>query len=59
MCDAKYHLYWWATEPYLEKVEEGQSFEEPHSRFGLQGMMFDTANELFKVWIEYFNEYRN
>ena len=49
MCDSLYHLYWWEIEPYLEIAEENENSEEPSSKFGLKGMMFDTVNELFLV----------
>lgn len=49
MCDARYHLYWWETEPYLERADDSDDNAEPRSQFGLKGMMFDTVNELFLV----------
>ena len=41
MCNTSYTLYWWEFEPYVENHADGH--------LNLTGIIFDTADELFKV----------
>lgn len=43
MCDTIYSIYWWEIEPYIEK------HFRPKIQLNLTGVIFDTANALFKV----------
>ncbi len=61
MCDAKYHLYWWAVEPYSEPEEEAGEKEEASnaeiikptsvkvSENGVEGLIMNILHQLFSV----------
>ena len=53
MCESRYQLYWWATEPYAEPTEdENSTFDQPGNSMHCQvdGLIWNALYQLF--WVD-------